>query len=84
MSKRKFLVSVIGGHECDHKNTELAEKVGEIIAQEGATLVCGGREGIMKAVSRGECKALSGSTAFRHTVRCHTLRALYSVCLYAL
>ena len=61
MSKRKFLVSVIGGHECDHKNTELAEKVGEIIAQEGATLVCGGREGIMKAVSRG-AKSSGGLT----------------------
>lgn len=57
MSKRKFLVSVIGGHECDQKNIELAEKVGEIIASEGATLVSGGREGIMKAVSRGAKKA---------------------------
>ena len=57
MSKRKFLVSVIGGHECDQENTELAEKIGGIIAEEGATLVSGGREGIMKAASRGAKRA---------------------------
>ncbi len=57
MSKKKFLVSVIGGHECDRENAELAEKVGEIIAQEGAVLVCGGREGIMAAACKGAKKA---------------------------
>ena len=53
MGDRKFLVSVIGGHECDGPVAELAEKIGGIIAQEGAVLVCGGLEGVMKAVSRG-------------------------------
>ncbi len=57
MSKGKFLVSVIGGHECDKGNEELAERIGEIIAEEGATLVSGGREGIMKAASRGAKRA---------------------------
>ncbi|RKY41921.1 MAG: TIGR00725 family protein [Candidatus Makaraimicrobium thalassicum] len=53
MSDRRFLVSVIGGHECEGSVAELAEKIGGIIAQEGAALVCGGLGGIMEAVSRG-------------------------------
>ncbi|MGB2662250.1 MAG: TIGR00725 family protein [Candidatus Omnitrophota bacterium] len=57
MSKGKFLVSVIGGHECDRKNAELAEEVGRIVAEKGAVLVCGGREGIMEAACRGAKKA---------------------------
>ena len=53
MSKRKFSVSVIGGHKCDARVAKLAEKIGEIIAQEGAVLVCGGLSGIMEAACRG-------------------------------
>ena len=54
---KKFLVSVIGGYECDSKTAELAERTGEIIAGEGFVLVCGGRSGIMEAVCKGAKKA---------------------------
>lgn len=53
MGKRRFLVSVIGGHKCDSKVAMLAEKIGEIVASEGAALVCGGLGGIMEAACRG-------------------------------
>lgn len=54
--KRKFLVSVIGGHRADEKTLALAEKIGGAVAAEGAVLVCGGLGGIMEAASRGAKK----------------------------
>jgi len=54
---RKFLVSVIGGHECNEKTAKLAEEVGRIVAEEGAVLVSGGLTGIMEAVCRGSKRA---------------------------
>jgi uncharacterized protein (TIGR00725 family) len=57
MKKRKFLVSVVGGNECDPKNEELAGQIGRIIAEEGAVLVCGGRGGTMEAACRGAKEA---------------------------
>ena len=56
MKGRKFLVSVIGGHKCDESVASLAEKVGGIIAREGAALVTGGLGGIMEAACRGARK----------------------------
>lgn len=56
MSKRKFLVSVIGGHKCDDRVAKLAGQVGEIIAGEDAALVCGGLGGIMEAACQGAKK----------------------------
>ncbi|MDP8299692.1 MAG: TIGR00725 family protein [Candidatus Tantalella remota] len=53
MSEKKFLVSVIGGHKCDAEASELAAKIGEIVAEQDAVLVCGGLGGIMKAACRG-------------------------------
>ncbi|MFC1570251.1 TIGR00725 family protein [Candidatus Omnitrophota bacterium] len=57
MAKGKFLVSVIGGHECDGPTSELAEKVGEVIASSGAVVMTGGLGGIMEAASRGAKKS---------------------------
>lgn len=53
---RKFLISVIGGHACDEKTAETAEQIGQIIASEGAVLVCGGLGGIMEAACKGAKK----------------------------
>jgi uncharacterized protein (TIGR00725 family) len=57
MNGRKFLVSVIGGHECDSATSKLAREIGKIVAEEGATLVCGGLGGIMKEACRGAKEA---------------------------
>ena len=53
MSNKKFLVSVIGGHKSDSETASLALKVGAIVAQQEAVLVCGGLGGIMEAACRG-------------------------------
>ncbi|MGB2600653.1 MAG: TIGR00725 family protein [Candidatus Omnitrophota bacterium] len=54
---RKFLVSVIGGHECDDSAAKLAEDIGSVVAEEGAVLICGGLAGIMEAACRGAKKS---------------------------
>ncbi len=48
-------VAVIGAGGAEEGSTtwELAEEVGKLLAEAGATVVCGGRGGVMTAVSRG-------------------------------
>ena len=46
-------ISVIGGSTCSKKDYEIARQAGMLIAQEGWTLICGGRTGIMEAACRG-------------------------------
>lgn len=57
MADRKKLVSVIGGHACAPDVAKIAERVGKVIAEEGAVLICGGLGGVMEAASRGSKKA---------------------------
>ena len=58
---RKITISVIGGNKCSNEVEQTAHKIGKIIAKVGAVLVCGGLEGIMKAVCKG-AKAENGLT----------------------
>jgi len=53
MRKQKITISVIGGHDATHDVECLARDIGNIVAQAGAVLVCGGLEGIMKEAARG-------------------------------
>ena len=46
-------IGVIGGCECTEKTYEIAREVGELIAAQQWTLVCGGGGGVMEAVCRG-------------------------------
>ena len=48
---------MIGGHKCGKEAAALAERVGEIIAEEGACLVCGGLGGVMECAAKGAKKA---------------------------
>jgi len=54
---QKVIISVIGGHKMTPKTEKLAQKVGQIIAKEGAVLVCGGLDGVMKAAAQGAKEA---------------------------
>ena len=54
---RRITVSVIGGHDIDTKVAHLAQKIGYIIGQQGAVLVCGGLEGVMREAAKGAKKA---------------------------
>ncbi|MDY6916380.1 MAG: TIGR00725 family protein [Chloroflexota bacterium] len=48
-----MFVSVIGASDCSHDEERAAEAVGRELAEQGATLICGGLEGVMEAACRG-------------------------------
>jgi len=47
------LLAVVGGASADADTLARAEAVGAAVARAGATLVCGGRGGVMEAACRG-------------------------------
>ena len=57
MRKSRITVSVIGGHKINTEVEQLAHNIGNIIAKMECVLVCGGLDGVMKAVSRGAKEA---------------------------
>jgi uncharacterized protein (TIGR00725 family) len=56
-----MIIAVIGGSSCSSEEAKLAETVGELLAQRGATIVCGGLGGVMEAACRG-AKSKGGLT----------------------
>ncbi len=56
-----MIIGVIGDSSCSPEEAKLAETVGELLAQQGATIVCGGLGGVMEAVCRG-AKSKGGLT----------------------
>ncbi len=51
------VVSVVGSAVCTPTQAEIAGKVGRLLAERGAILVCGGRGGVMEAACRGAQEA---------------------------
>ena len=56
-----MIIAVIGDSSCSPQEAKLAETVGELLAQGGATIICGGLTGVMEAVCRG-AKSKGGLT----------------------
>jgi uncharacterized protein (TIGR00725 family) len=56
-----MIIGVIGNSSCSPEEAKLAESIGELLAQRGATIVCGGLGGVMEAVCRG-AKSKGGVT----------------------
>ncbi|MCX2727310.1 TIGR00725 family protein [Thermomicrobium sp. 4228-Ro] len=56
-----MLVAVCGPNEATDEEVALAERLGELLARAGATVICGGRGGVMAAVCRG-AKQAGGTT----------------------
>jgi len=50
-------IGVIGERICHEAHRQIAEKVGQLIAESGAVLVCGGMGGVMEAASYGAMNA---------------------------
>lgn len=50
-------ISVIGGNNAPPAIVEVADTVGRLLAQSGATVVCGGGQGVMLGVCRGARRA---------------------------
>jgi len=61
MVSHEMIIGVIGDSSCSPEEAKLAESVGELLAQRGATIVCGGLGGVMEAVCRG-AKSKGGLT----------------------
>ena len=58
MAQRPIFIAVIGaGNEAPESALNAAEEVGRLLAVRGATVVCGGLNGVMEAVSRGARQA---------------------------
>lgn len=56
-----MIIAVIGESTVSSENAVLAEKVGQLLAEANATVVCGGQEGVMKSVCKG-AKSRGGTT----------------------
>ena len=56
-----MIIAIIGDSFCSMEEAELAETVGEKLAERGATVICGGLGGVMEAVCRG-AKSKGGLT----------------------
>jgi uncharacterized protein (TIGR00725 family) len=50
-------VSVVGSGTASGDLYEKAREIGRLVAERGATLVCGGRSGVMEAAARGATEA---------------------------
>jgi uncharacterized protein (TIGR00725 family) len=57
-----MIISVIGDSSCSPDEAKLAEVVGQLLAEKGAILMCGGLGGVMEAACRG-AKSAGGVTA---------------------
>jgi uncharacterized protein (TIGR00725 family) len=57
MSRRRTIVSVIGGSVCSEEEYEIAEEIGYLLAKQDVVIVCGGRGGVMEATCRGAQRA---------------------------
>jgi len=53
----RIVIGVMGASRCDEATSEMARRVGALIAQRGAVLLCGGRGGVMEAAARGAKEA---------------------------
>jgi uncharacterized protein (TIGR00725 family) len=56
-----MIIAVIGDSSCSPEEAKLAETVGELLAQRGVTVICGGLTGVMEAICRG-AKSKGGLT----------------------
>lgn len=56
-----MLIAVIGNSSCTREEAKLAESVGQLLAQRGVIVICGGLGGVMEAVCRG-AKSKGGLT----------------------
>ncbi|MCK4354137.1 MAG: TIGR00725 family protein [Dehalococcoidia bacterium] len=53
MRESEMVIAVVGDSSCPPEETKVAETVGELLAQRGAIVICGGLGGVMAAACRG-------------------------------
>lgn len=52
-NKNTIYIGIIGGSRCSLETSKLAYETGELIAQQGWILVCGGMSGVMEEACKG-------------------------------
>jgi uncharacterized protein (TIGR00725 family) len=57
VSRKPFIVGVMGGHEAQPEILAEARRIGEAVAKRGHVLLTGGGGGVMKAASEGASRA---------------------------
>lgn len=57
MKRKAKVIAVIGSSVCTADEKRLAERVGFLLAERGAVIVCGGESGVMEAACRGAQEA---------------------------
>jgi uncharacterized protein (TIGR00725 family) len=57
----KKTIAIIGARNCDDEISEIAERMGSLLAEDGYTIICGGLGGVMEAVCKG-AKSKNGKT----------------------
>ncbi|MGB9764142.1 MAG: TIGR00725 family protein [Candidatus Saccharicenans sp.] len=55
--RKKPRIAVIGGNRPDENSRRAAYKVGQLLAEKGAILICGGLGGVMEEAARGAYEA---------------------------
>jgi uncharacterized protein (TIGR00725 family) len=55
------MIAVIGARDIDDEIFEIAEQMGQLLAENGYTVICGGLSGVMEAVCKG-AKEKNGHT----------------------
>ncbi|MCL6558377.1 MAG: TIGR00725 family protein [Firmicutes bacterium] len=53
MGRSGWYVAVVGSSDCDEEVARLAYRVGYELARRQATIICGGKGGVMSAAARG-------------------------------
>lgn len=61
MAPADIQIAVIGGATCGERHRDFAYRTGAEIGRAGATLLCGGRGGVMQAAAEG-ARSVGGST----------------------
>jgi len=51
------LIGVIGSRDCDRDTYERTRRVGQLLAERGWGVICGGMSGVMEAACRGAAEA---------------------------
>lgn len=54
---RRIPVGIIGPRTATPEQTDMAERLGRLVAQTGLPLLCGGKSGVMEAVCKGNLEA---------------------------
>lgn len=57
MSRLPRQIAVCGPRDCTDSDTDIAREVGRLLAEAGATVLCGGGTGVMAAVAEGASHA---------------------------